>query len=466
MTASAASIHTHKHIPRILGVGLFLQQLDAMILNTAIPQMAKALGASPLSLKLAITTYLLSLAMFIPISGYIADRFGSQRTFSMAMWVFLLGSLMSGLAHNVEILILGRLVQGVGAAMVMPVGRLILLKTFSRSDFLVAFTAYTMIGQIGLVAGPILGGILTTFVGWRYIFFVNIPVILMTLYWGRAHIPNYQEVELPKFDWLGFFSFGIAAGGVTLALSWMTEDSFQHLELPLICLVCGLSLGVFYYLHARQSASPSLDLNVFRIRTFRIATLGGFLFRVAIGGSGFILPLQMQVLWGYSAFQSGLMLVPNVLAFMATKTVFRFLVQRYGFKKPLFMAPWMIVLVFFALAFVTASTPLWLMALLMAILGFFSSFQYSLMNTLNLADVPVRESSRATSVSVVFQQLGLSFAVCLCAGLLVASSAITHAAVMGPQAFHDAYLALGVLTALCVSVFRGIMDTDGRNLLR
>ncbi len=466
MSTTFLSVSENKHIPRILGLGLFLQQLDAMVLNTAIPQMSVSLDTSPLSLKLAITSYLLTLAMFIPVSGYFADRFGTKRIFAAAMLVFLLGSVICGVAHSIEILIAGRLVQGLGAAMVTPVGRLILMKSFSRTDFIMAFTYYTIMGQVGLVVGPVLGGFLTTFMGWRYIFFINVPVVLLALYLVQRFIPNHVEEEFPEFDWVGFVIFGVAAGSITFAFSWLTEQNFTHVDLPLLLLTVGICLAVVYYRHARKTPFPSLDIRIFRIETFRLATFGGFLFRIGMAGFGFLIPLQMQLQFGYNAFESGLILLPSALAFLVTKTIFKNFLQRYGFRKCLLFTPVVVVVSFIGLSWINSATPLWVILLLMTFIGFFTSLQYSFTNTLNLADIPKQESSRATSVSVVFQQLGISFSVCFCAGLLVSSSHLSGTALLGAMAFHYTYLGLSAFTLLSTLLFLQLPKTAGESLLQ
>jgi EmrB/QacA subfamily drug resistance transporter len=466
MSTDFLAFATHKHIPRILGLGLFLQQLDAMILNTAIPQMAHSLNTPALSLKLAITSYLLTLALFIPISGYIADKFGTKRTFSWAMIVFLLGSVICGLAMNIEILIFGRLVQGAGAAMVAPVGRLILLKAFSRTDFLHAFAAYAIVGQIGLVLGPVLGGIITTFMDWRFIFFVNIPIILLALYWTKKSIPNYIDPEnLVKFDWIGFLVFGGAAGAITFGLSWLTEDNFMDHE-PWVLFGLGVLLAGIYYFYARRLKYPALDLNVFKIKTFWVTMVGGFGFRISASGVSFLLPLQLQLQFGYSAFMAGLLIFPNVLAFLTARSFFKILLKHYGFKKILLICPIFSALALLGFAFMTKNMPLWCMIILMIVMGMASSVQYGAINTLTFADVPAQDSSRATSVSTVFQQIGLSMAICFCAGLLVINSGFSVSSVMSAMAFHRTYLVLSALTLLSAVVFFKLSHENGAHLLK
>ena len=466
MNTPFLSITAHKHIPRILGLGLFLQQLDAMILNTAIPQMSVALATSPLSLKLAITCYLLTLAMFTPVSGFIADRFGSKPTLLWALGIFMLGSVMCGFAHSLLALIVGRLVQGIGGAMITPVGRLVLLKSFSRSDFLMAFTAYTLIGQVGLVMGPILGGILTTFVDWRWIFFVNIPVVLMALYWVRKHVPNHYESKTPDFDWTGFVIFGLSAGMITFAFSLLTEENFTYDLLPLILLPVGALLGIGYYFHAKRKAHPSLDVRIFNIRTFTMGCIGGTLFRLANGGFGFLLPLQLQIEFGYSAFQAGLMLLPNALVFMSTKTIFKKIAQRYGFKKPMVAMPLFAAVFYAVMALNTQTTPIWWMTLVIMAMGFFSSLQYSFMNTFILGDVPTESVSRGSSVSAVIQQLGGSFAVCFIAGLLVSSSHFTRTPLLSGFSFQITFFVLAATTLLTSALFLFLKPQDGHQLLK
>lgn len=467
-----------KNIPRVLGLGLFMQQLDSMILNTAIPQMAVSLHTPTLNLKLAITSYLLTLAMFIPISGYVADRFGTQKTFSLAMLVFLLGSLISGFAFNIDLLIFGRLIQGAGAAMITPVGRLILLKTFSKKESLVAYNAYTMIGQMGLVIGPTLGGLLTTFINWRFIFFVNIPVCLIALYLVYKIIPDYLEEKKSKFDWLGFVLFGAAAGLVSFGFSWMTEEGFNFI-FPWSLLLIGMFLGLIYYFHAQnlkiKKVLPALDIQVFKIRTFSLTMLGGTLFRLTASGATFLLPLQFQIAMGYSAFESGLMLLPQAASFLISKQCFTWALRKFGFKNILVFSPLFVSMALLGFALISGWSLLnhlnflqhfIVFGLIMLVLGFFSSIQYSCLNTLIFADVPKDISSRATSSSGVVQQLGLSFAVCFCAGLLVGASFFSQTHLLGEVSFYWVYLILSILTFFTPLIFLKLNHADGMHLIK
>ena len=459
-------IALNRHIPRILGLGLFLQQLDAMILNTAIPQMATSLNTPALGLKLAITSYLLTLALFIPISGYIADRFGTQRTFAWAMVIFLLGSVICGFSWNLEILIFGRLIQGIGAAMVTPVGRLILLKAFSRTDFLQAFATYAVIGQIGLVLGPVLGGVITTFMDWRFIFFVNVPIVLLALYWTRKFIPNYFDPgNLGKFDWMGFLIFGGAAGAITFGFSWLTEEDFSE-SYPWFLIAFGLILAGIYFLYARKIKFPALDLNVFKIKTFWVTMIGGFCFRISASGVSFLLPLQFQLQFGYSAFISGLLIFPNVLAFLAARSFFKKLLRYVGFKKTLLICPIFSAFALLGFGFMDKGMPVAWVVIFMVILGLAASIQYGAINTLTFADIPAQDSSRATSVSTVFQQIGLSMAICFCAGLLVINSGLSTEGVFSPLAFHRTYFILSALTFGSIAVFFKLSKQDGGHLLQ
>ncbi len=467
-----------RNIPRVLGLGLFMQQLDSMILNTAIPQMAEALHTPTLSLKLAITSYLLTLAMFIPISGYVADRFGTQKTFALAMLVFLLGSIISGCAFDINFLIIGRLIQGAGAAMITPVGRLILLKAFSQKESLIAYNAYTMIGQMGLVIGPTLGGVLTTFMNWRFIFFVNIPVAIIALFLVYEVIPNYKEDKKSKFDWLGFFLFGAAAGSISFGFSWMSEEGFSFV-FPWLLLLVGIFLGLIYYFHAQylnyKNILPALDLKVFKIRTFRLTMLGGSLFRLTASGATFLLPLQFQMAMGYSAFDSGLMLLPQAASFLISKQCFTWALKKFGFRNILIFSPLLVSLALLGFALISDWSGLRnlnfiqhfiIFGLIMLVLGFFSSIQYSSLNTLIFADVPKDKSSRATSSSGVVQQLGLSLAVCFCAGLLVGTSFVSQTHLLGEASFYWVYLILSFLTFLTPLVFLKLRKSDGMHLIK
>jgi len=456
----------YKNIPRILGLGLFLQQLDGMVLNTAIPEMANSLGTEALSLKLAITSYLLTLAMFIPISGYIAERYGTQKVFLWAMIVFVIGSIFCGCSWDITTLIIGRLIQGAGAAMVTPVGRLILLKVFSKEDFLIAFTSYSLIGQIGFVVGPVLGGFMTSYINWRGIFFINLPIVLLGLFLVKKWIPNYESRDtLPAFDWIGFWVFGGLAGCFTFGFSWVTEENFSGID-PYLLLLLGVLLIFIYFFHQRNTVVPVLKLSLFKIRTFQVSLVGGSWFRVFASGLTFLIPIQLQLDLGYSPFLSGVLIFFNALGFFITRHFFKEIMSFLGFKRALISSAFITGLTLFLFIFIDRTSPLWLIIGLLILMGLSSSIQYGALNTLGFADVEKEDAAQASSVTAVFQQLGLTFSVCLCAGLLSLMGRFKGVSTLSDIAFHWTYFFMGLMTLGSILFYVHLTQKDGQHLIK
>lgn len=454
------------YIPCVLGLGLLMETLDSTVLNTALPQMALSFAVDALTLKLSIVSYFITLAIFIPASGYATDRWGTKRVFFGATLLFVLSSFLCGVSQNLPELIIGRLLQGVGGAMVTPVGRLILLKTFERTEFIKAFTSLVLVGQVGVVLGPTLGGILTTFLGWRWVFFVNLPVGLLLLIFIARVIPNYREEIRYHFDKWGFILFSIAVGLITFGLALVTEESFHNANIAGMLLSMGALFLVIYLWHTKHKYLPLLNLTLFRIRTFRIAILGSFLIRLPLNAPFFLLTLLFQIEFGFSAFAAGLFLMPYGLAMITMKGYFQKILSYFGFRRSLMINPILLTLSLFTFSQVTAETPAWILLVLVALLGIVSSFQFTCMNTLNFADIEKKDMSHASIISSVLQQLAMSFSVCFSAGLLIGVSKIHHVAALHIAAFHTTFYILGGVMLLSLLIFRQLRPDDGAVMLR
>ncbi|MBP9726076.1 MAG: MFS transporter [Gammaproteobacteria bacterium] len=453
-------------IPWVLGLGLLMETLDSTVLNTALPQMAQSFDVNALTLKLAIVSYFITLAVFIPVSGYATDRWGTKRVFFYATVAFLLSSLLCGFSQNIFQLVIGRLFQGLGGAMITPVGRMILLKTFERKEFIKAFTSLVLVGQFGVVCGPMLGGALTTFLGWRWVFFVNLPVGFLLLILIVRVIPNYQEAIRYHFDKLGFVFFSIAVGLITFGLALVTEESFQDVETAGVLFGIGVVLLMVYIWHARRLSLPLLNLKLFRVRTFRVAILGSFLVRLPLNAPFFLLMLLFQIEFGFSALVSGLFLMPFGFAMMTMKTYFQRVLRRCGFRRSLMLNPVLLMLSLLTFTQVTAATPAWTLLLLVGFLGVVSSFQFTCMNTLNFVDIEKQEMSHASMIGSVLQQLAMSFSVCFSAGLLILVSRFHHVATLNVTAFHTTFYVLGGVSLLSILIFRRLQPEDGRAMLQ
>jgi EmrB/QacA subfamily drug resistance transporter len=455
------------YLPWVVACALFMEQLDSTIVNTAVPAMAANLHVTPLSLKAISTSYILSLAVCIPVSGWMADRFGTRRVFAIAVAVFTASSVLCGLALNVPMLVAARVVQGIGAAMMMPVGRLAIIRTFPKSELLRAMNFVIIPALIGPLLGPTVGGLIVHWLSWRDIFFVNVPVGLVAQYIIHRHMPDYRGDADRPLDLVGLVLFG---SGIAL-LSWLLEVFGEH-DIDAtsggILLFLSVSLLAAYIWHSRQLAFPLLRLTLFKVRTFRVAVVGGFITRLGIGGLPFLLPLLYQIGMGLPAWKSGLLMMPAAAAAMAMKVISTMLLRRYGFRRVLLGNTLLIGVTIMLFGEVTEATPLALIVLLGLSQGFFNSLQFSSMNTMAYADVEADDTSMASTIASSLQQLSLSFG--LASGSLITAWYLgnlpqtDHVAVTG--ALHHAFLTLGAVTIVSGLLFRTLRADDGASVSR
>ena len=454
-------------LPWIVAVALFMEQLDTTIVNTAVPAMAESLGVTPLSLKSVVTSYILSLAVGIPVSGWMADRFGTRRVFFTAVAVFTFASVLCGLAQNLPMLVAGRILQGMGAAMMMPVGRLAIIRTFPKGELLRAMNFVIIPALIGPLLGPTLGGLIVHWLSWRYIFFVNVPVGLLALWLAWRHMPDYRGESPRPLDVVGLALFG---GGAAL-LSWLLEIFGEHtLDPTSAVLLLALSLGLLaaYGFHAHDTAHPLLRLALFRIRTFRISVAGGFVTRLGVGGMPFLLPLFYQVGLGMPAWQSGLLMMPMAAAAMLMKLIATPMLARFGYKRVLTVNTVMIGLVVCSFAAVGPGTPLVAIVLLGLALGFFNSLQYTSMNSMAYADIEAGDSSMASTIASSMQQMSMSFGLAfgsLIAGWYLGTQPQTDQTAV-TTALHHAFLTVGGLTIVSSLSFWSLRPRDGESVSR
>jgi len=463
---TATSVQTIKrYLPWLVATVLFMEQLDSTIVNTAVPAMARSLDVTPLSLKAVVTSYILSLAVGIPISGWMADRFGTRRVFGIAVAVFTMASVLCGFALNVPMLVAARILQGLGAAMMTPVGRLAIVRTFPKSELLVAMNFVIIPALIGPLLGPTVGGIIVHWLSWRVIFFVNVPVGLVAMWLIHRHMPNYQGDAPRPLDVIGLALFGSG----TALLSWLLEVFGEHrLDPTSTCVLLLVSLGLLaaYVLHANRTAHPLLQLALFKVRTFRVSVAGGFLTRLGIGGLPFLLPLLYQLGLGMPAWQSGLLMMPAAAAAMGMKLFSTRLLRRFGYRRILIVNTVMIGVTISLFALVGGGTPLAYIVALGLAQGFFNSLQFSAMNSMAYADIDTRESGMASTIASSMQQLSMSFG--LACGTLVAGWYLGNVAqtdqIAVTRALHAAFLTLGAVTLLSSLTFWSLRANDGESV--
>jgi len=445
-------------IPLVVACALFMENLDSTIIATSIPEIARSLGESPLHLNLAVTSYLLSLAVFIPISGWVADRFGARNVFCGAIVMFTVGSALCGLSTSLAMLVATRILQGFGGAMMTPVGRLILLRSFPKEALVQAMTYVTIPALIGPTMGPLIGGFLTTYASWRWIFYINIPIGMVGIFLAIRYIEATKMPTPPRFDFSGFLICGLALASTELVLESVGRQLvpvWAEASLAAVA-VGGMAL---YRWHARRTPNPAVDLKIFRLRSFSLSVLAGGVCRIGLSAVPFLLPLQLQLGFGMTAMQSGAITFVSSLGAILMKSASPPILRRFGFRKLLIGNGVLVGLVIAGMAAFTAATPHVLLYGYLLIFGFMRSVQFTCLNTLGYADVPPDMMSRATSVSSVGQQLSMSFGVAIGAtllGLLIGDSGTVTA-----SEFHVVYPLVAILPTLGSLFFTRLLPTDG-----
>ena len=445
-------------IPLIVAFAFLMEQLDATIVTTAIPDMARSLRVTPLQMNAAITAYILSLAVFMPLSGWIADRFGARRVFAAALVIFTAASALCGLSNSLSMLVAMRVLQGFGGAMMTPVGRLVLLRAFPRNQLVTAMTYMTVPAVIGPALGPLLGGLLTTYASWRWVFYVNIPIGAVGVLLALRFVEDTRADRQARFDLPGFLLCGAGLG--------LLQFGFENLSHPLLpplavsgLLAAGLLLLAAYVPYARGRPDAALDLSLFAIRTFRVSTLAGGLSRIGVNAVPFMLPLLFQIGFGLSPVQSGSLTFVSSLGTLVVRPVSAFLMRRFGYRGLLSVNGVLCAAVIASFALVEPTTPHWLVFLTILLFGVVRSTQFMTTNTLTYADTPASKLSRSTSLGGVIQQLTISFGVSVAAALL--------GLIAGPGRlpevadFHDAFLIVALITLASAPGFLRLRPEDG-----
>jgi EmrB/QacA subfamily drug resistance transporter len=459
---SSLSDTAKRLLPWLIAVGFFMESLDTTILNTAVPAIAQALKVPALSMKAVLASYTLSLAVFIPISGWMANRFGTRRVFASAIGIFTLGSFLCGISNDIHLLVACRVLQGCGGAMMLPVGRLTMVRAFPKSELISAMSFVAIPGLIGPMLGPLLGGLIIGYFHWSVIFFVNIPIGLCGLYMVYRHLPNYREQRNYPLDIIGLVLFGSGISLLSYVLEVFGETTLSGREILGLLAISAALLGA-YGLHTLRTAHPLLRLGLVRLRSFRVAVTGNLFTRLGIGGIPFLLPLLYQVGLGFTPIQSGLLIMPQAFAAMSLKLTMPHILKKFGYRRVLIANTIALGLMIFLFSTIDAATPVWMIVLMAFTFGFLTSLQYTSMNTLAYADVNERQASGASTIASTVQQLAVSFGVAaasLGAALFIPDR--MHAT--GPQmihGIHQAMLLLGALTIVSTIVFIELRSGDG-----
>src|ERR1700722_19957 len=449
-------------LPWLVAVGFFMESLDTTILNTAVPAIAQALKVPPLSMKAVLASYTLSLAVFIPISGWMANRFGTRRVFASAIGIFTLGSFLCGLSSDIHVLVACRVLQGCGGAMMLPVGRLTMVRTFAKSELIGAMSLVAIPGLVGPMLGPLLGGLIIAYFHWSVIFLVNIPIGLCGLVLVYRHLPNYREQRNYPLDIVGLVLFGSGISLLSYVLEVFGETSLSGREILGLLAISAALLGA-YGLNTMRTPHPLLRLGLMRIRSFRVAMTGNLFTRLGIGGIPFLLPLLYQVGLGFTPIQSGLLIMPQALAAMTLKLTMPMILKRFGYRRVLIINTVTLGLMIFLFSTIEAVTPVWAIVLMAFAYGFLTSLQYTSMNTLAYADVNERQASSASTIASTVQQMAVSFGIAaasLAAAFFVPDRMHSTEAEM-IHGIHLALLVLGGLTIASTIVFNELRSGDG-----
>ena len=449
-------------LPWIAAMAFFMQALDATILNTALPAIAQSLNRSPLAMQSTIISYTLTVAMLIPVSGWLADRFGTRRVFMIAVMLFTLGSLACAVSQSLGQLVFFRVVQGVGGAMMMPVARLALLRAYPRSELLPVLNFVTMPGLVGPILGPVLGGVLVTWASWHWIFLINIPIGLAGLLYARKYMPNFTTPRR-GFDMEGFLLFGLSLVLFSSGMELFGEKLVDTWIAGAV-IACGLVLLLTYIRHARRHPSPIIALPMFKTRTFSIGIAGNIASRLGTGCVPFLMPLMLQVGFGYQALIAGCMMAPTALGSILGKSAVTQILRRLGYRKTLTGITLFIGVMIAQFALQSPAEPVWMLILPLFILGMAMSIQFTSMNTITLADLTDENASSGNSMLAVTQQLSISLGVAVSAAVLrFYQSDQTTSTV---EQFHSTFITMGAITLISALVFMLLRPKDGRNLIK
>lgn len=443
---------TARLLPWLVAVAFFMQALDGTILNTALPAIAQDLNENPLRMHGLVLAYLLTVAILIPASGWLADRFGTRRVFFCAILLFCSGSLACTLADSFQSLMLSRILQAVGGSLMMPVGRLVVLRAYPRSELVRVMSFVTLPGLVGPLIGPTIGGWLVEYAHWRWIFAINLPIGMIGAIASYRLMPNLRPEKSWSFDFLGFTLFGALTLSIIFTLESLTHPSFLH---PVWLILGGGLALVMYYLHASRKQHPLFSLSLFRVHSFSIGILGNLLSRLGSSAMPFITPLMMQVGLGYSPSIAGMSMIPLTLAGMATKPFMAGLIRRFGYRPVLTCNTFVQGFLIAGIALIGADTQLGWLLLLLSLIGVSTYIQYTALGTFTLSDLDNQQASSGTSLMSVTIQLAIGLAVALASALLALFSpeegTLPQPTLM--DAFACAYVGLGAMSVLATLLF-------------
>jgi EmrB/QacA subfamily drug resistance transporter len=447
-------------IPFIIACALFMENMDGAVLSTSLPAIARDFGEDPITLKLALTAYMLTLAVFIPASGWIADKYGARTVFCSAIVVFTLGSILSGASVSMLTLVGARIVQAIGGAMMVPVGRLVLLRSVEKSDLVRALAYLTIPAMVGPVVGPPLGGFITTYFSWRWIFWINVPIGVLGIALALAFIENLRERSVAPFDYKGFALSGYGLSALVFGLT-VVGGELVPAPLGAALIVSGLAALAAYVRYARTEPNAILDLSLMNEPTFFAGLVGGSLFRIGIGAIPFLLPLMLQLGFGLSPFASGSLTFAAAAGALVMKFSARTALRLWGFRRVLIVNGVLSSVFLASYGFFTQTTPTVLILVALLLGGFFRSLEFTALNAIGYADVPLQKMSRATSFSSVAVQLSQSAGVAVGAAALQGISYFHGGGAVQASDFGGAFFVVALVSASSLLVFMRLSPDAG-----
>jgi EmrB/QacA subfamily drug resistance transporter len=448
----------------VVAVAFFMQMLDGTILNTALPAMATDLDVSPLRMQSAVIAYMLTTALLIPVSGWLAERFGIRRVFSLALLLFSLGSLLCAASPSLDILVLSRVVQGIGGALMVPVGRLAIIKAHSRKELVQVLSFITIPALIGPLIGPTAGGFLVQYASWHWIFLMNLPMGVLGIWLTFRHMPDFISSDREKFDGLGFLLFGSSMVLITFAMEGLGELQLPKIQATLLCASGLLLLGV-YWLRSVHAPHPLFNPRIFRIRSFAVGILGNLFSRLGAGGLPFLLPLFLQLGLGYSPFNAGMIMIPLAAAGILGKSLITRLIHILGFRRFLLLNTVIVGALIASFATITFQTSMISLLLHLGIFGVFNSMQFTAMNSVTLIDLNNDQASSGNSLLSVIMQVSITCGVAMAAALLNGFNAVAEGAAktgaLPLGVFHSTFLCVGAFTAVTALIFSQVPKNTG-----
>lgn len=447
-------------VPIVLAVALFMENIDSTVIATSLATIAADIGTSPIALKLALTSYYVSLAVFIPISGRLADRLGARLVFQCAIGVFMVGSLACAAANSLEGFVAARFLQGIGGAMMTPVGRLLLVRATAKSDLVSAMAWFSLPAMIGPLLGPPLGGAISTYADWRWIFIINLPIGMLGILLAQRFLPRVDPIADIDFDWPGFFLSGIACAGLVFGFSVLSLPALPWYVGPLMILV-GVASAFLYLRHARNHPRPVLALSLLRHPTLRAAVSGGGLFRIGAGAVPFLLPLLLQLGFGYTPLESGLITAVSIGGAMAMKALAKPILRLLGFRTALIATGIIGGAMTGAVGFYRPDVPLVVLLVLLLVGGFFRSLFFTSVNVLSFADIGARDAGDATALVAAAQQVSIAAGVALAGAVLELSIYARGIGTVALSDFSTAFFVVGAVTMASALPFLRMSPTAG-----